>query len=57
MPVHVISPEGEAKFGIEPTVSLASSTGFDHRQLTQLQKLVEEHKSEIVRAWKDHFRL
>lgn len=55
--VHVISPNGEAKFRIEPIVSLASYTGFDKRQLAQLHKLVEEHKSEIVKAWKEHFRL
>lgn len=57
MHVHVISPEGEAKFWIEPIVSLASHSGFDKRQLTQLHKLVEEHENEIRRAWQDHFRL
>jgi hypothetical protein len=53
--VHIVSPEGEAKFWIEPIVSLANYTGFSKRQLAQLQKLVEKHRNEIVKAWKKHF--
>lgn len=55
--VHVISPDGEAKFWIEPVVSLAGHTGFNKHQLTELQGLVEEHKGEIAKAWREHFRL
>ena len=29
MHVHVVSPEGEAKFRIEPELALASYTGFN----------------------------
>ena len=47
MHVHIISPDGEAKFWIEPIVSLATYTGLSKRQLTRLQKLVEENKNEI----------
>jgi hypothetical protein len=57
MHVHVISPEGEAKFWIEPGVSPAGCAGFDERQVSQLHRLVEEHKGEIVRAWQNHFGL
>lgn len=57
MHVHVVSPDGEAKFWMEPIISLANYTGFNKRQLGHLQQLVEEHRSEIVKAWKDHFRL
>ena len=53
--VHIVSPDGEAKFWIEPIVSLANYIGFSKRQLTQLQKLVEKHKNEIIKAWKKHF--
>jgi len=53
--VHIVSPEGEAKFWIEPIVALATYTGLTKRQLNHLQKLVEEHKNEIVKAWKKHF--
>ena len=53
--IHVVSPDGEAKFWIEPTISLAAYTGFSKKQLVKLQKLVEEHKSEVSKAWKKYF--
>jgi hypothetical protein len=54
--VHVVSPDGEAKFWIEPIVALVAHTGFSKRQLGQLHKIIEEHKSEIVKAWQKHFK-
>ena len=53
--VHVVSPDGEAKFWIEPIVALVAYTGFSKQQLKRLQKIVEEHKGEIVKAWQKHF--
>ena len=53
--VHVVSPAGEAKFWIEPIVSLKSYTGYSAKQLKYLQKVVEEHRSEIINSWKKHF--
>lgn len=53
--IHVVSPDGEAKFWVEPIVALVTYTGFSKRQLGNLQRIVEEHKSEIVKAWKKHF--
>ena len=53
--VHVVSPEGEAKFWLEPTVALADYVGLNRRQLLRLQKIVENRKNEIINAWKDHF--
>jgi hypothetical protein len=57
MHVHVVSADGEAKFWMEPIISLATYTGFDKRQLGRLQKLIEEHQSEIAKAWKEYFRV
>ena len=53
--VHVTCPDGEAKFWIEPTVALADFVGLTKKQLSELQKLVEEHRDEIAKAWKKHF--
>jgi hypothetical protein len=53
--VHVTCPDGEAKFWLEPTVSLADYIGLSKRQLVELQKVVEEHQHEIIKAWKKHF--
>jgi hypothetical protein len=56
MHVHVSCSDGEAKFWLDPIVSLAASYGLTPRQLNRLQKLVEEHKDEIKNSWKEHFK-
>ena len=53
--IHVVSPEGEAKFWLEPTVSLATFEGLSPRQLKRLQRIVEDRQNEIRQAWKQHF--
>ena len=55
MHVHVFCPEGEAKFWIEPQVDLVTNHGLARSQISQLKRVVQEHKDEIVKAWKDHF--
>jgi hypothetical protein len=55
MHVHVIAAHGEAKFWLEPTVSLASSDGLQPHQLGRLQRIVEERQDEIRKAWQSHF--
>jgi hypothetical protein len=56
MHVHIVSPDGEAKFWLEPITALATYTGFSQKQLRQLQELVEIHKDEITNAWIEHFK-
>jgi len=53
--VHVQNADGEAKFWIEPTVELFANYGLKSRQVTEAQKLVEEHIDDIRRAWAKHF--
>jgi hypothetical protein len=53
--MHVQSPEGEAKFWLEPILSLATHTGLSARELSRMQRVVEEHHVAIVRAWRAHF--
>jgi hypothetical protein len=53
--VHVSSPDGEAKFWLEPILSLATHTGLSARELSRMQRAVEEHHGEIIRAWRAHF--
>jgi hypothetical protein len=57
MHVHISSPDGEAKFWIEPVVALADYSGFSERQLKELLKVVEKHEKEITKAWKKHFSI
>jgi hypothetical protein len=53
--VHVSCPDGEAKFWLEPTIILNQHFGISSKQLKEIQSLVEEHKDEIIHAWKKHF--
>src|SRR3990167_1308884 len=39
--IHVTCEDGEAKFWIEPIVSLAISHGLNPRKLNEIQKIVE----------------
>lgn len=53
--VHVVTPDGEAKFWLEPTVSLADYVGFKDRELNKLQQIVERRKNEFKEAWEKYF--
>jgi hypothetical protein len=53
--IHVTSPEGEAKFWITPNVALVENFGFSQKQITELTKIIEEHKNDIKNAWEKHF--
>ncbi len=55
MHVHITCADGEAKFWLEPIVSLATYYKMNSKKLNELQKLVEEHKSEIIKEWKRYF--
>ena len=54
--IHIVSPEGEAKFWLEPTVALKDYTGFSAKQLNDLQKIVERRKDEIIKKWQAHIK-
>jgi len=54
--VHVTSPDGEAKFWLEPIIALACHYGLSDKQLNELQEIVEERKNEIKKEWKKHFK-
>ena len=53
--IHATCEDGEAKFWIEPIVSLAVSHGLNSKKLNEVQKIVETRKNEIIKAWKTHF--
>ena len=55
MHVHIECEKGEAKFWIEPIVSLATYAGLKPNQLNEIQKIVEKRKDEITKEWKKHF--
>jgi hypothetical protein len=53
--VHVHAPQGEAKFWIEPEISLAENQGLTTRQLSMVRRLIREREDDIRRAWQAHF--
>lgn len=54
--VHVYSADGEAKFWLDPEVSLARNYGFSARQLREVQAIIEDRRHVIKAAWNEHFR-
>ena len=54
--VHVCSPEGEAKFWIEPEVELVLNKGLSARQVDEIRSIVRDRKDEIKAAWQEHFK-
>lgn len=55
MHVHVFSPDGEAKFWLEPEIELAVNKGLKNVELSELQRIVEERQNEIRDHWRRHF--
>lgn len=53
--VHVISPDGEAKFWLEPVIEIADSTGLNKTQINLLLNLIKKRENEIRNSWKEHF--
>ena len=56
MHVHVFSPDGEAKFWLEPQIELALNKGLRAVELTELHRIIEERQDEIREHWHRHFR-
>ncbi len=55
MHVHVNHTDGEAKFWLEPSITLAQNFGLSTQQLNQAEELVRSHEQRICAAWQQHF--
>ena len=55
MHVHVQSPEGEAKFWMEPAIELAANFGLTEREVARIVRILEERQDEVRQAWRRHF--
>jgi hypothetical protein len=53
--IYVQSPDREAKFWLEPDITLAQNHGVKFPALNDALKLVREHEQEIRAAWIRHF--
>lgn len=53
--VHVYSPDGEAKFWLEPQLELARNYHLNKVQLREIETIIEGHVDELKAAWYQHF--
>ena len=56
MHVHVISPDGEAKFWLDPQIELAVNKGLGPTELNELKRIIEDRQDEIREHWRRHFQ-
>jgi hypothetical protein len=52
--IHVIAGEDEAKYWLDP-VQIAGNYGFNGRELSEIERLVVQHRAEFLEAWNEHF--
>lgn len=53
--VHVVTPNGEAKYWLEPQVEIAEFVGLVQHELNHIEKIILDRKGEIIDAWNNHF--
>ncbi|OQY52065.1 MAG: hypothetical protein B6245_23955 [Desulfobacteraceae bacterium 4572_88] len=53
--MHIATPDGVAKFWLEPIVGLASYHSLPARELRKIEELVKENINEFISAWDRHF--
>jgi hypothetical protein len=52
--IHVKAGENQAKFWLEP-VEIAANYGFNRRQLSRIERIIEEHRLQLLEAWNEYF--
>jgi len=52
--VHVRRGGGEAVFVVEPEVALRESVGFNVRELSRAEDLIDDHLELIKQKWAEH---
>jgi hypothetical protein len=40
---------------LQPEIRLAKSYHYSRKQLRRIAAIIEEHESELIRAWQEHF--
>jgi len=51
--IHVKAGGDEAKFWLNP-IALATNHGFNGRELSEIERLVEQHRIGLLEAWNEH---
>jgi hypothetical protein len=53
--VHIQTPDGFAKFWLEPVIALDSYHNLNPKTLRKIEESVREHEDEIIAEWNRHF--
>ena len=53
--IHAQTPDGTAKFWLEPIVALSDYYNLSSKELKEIEKIVEEKQNEFKSSWKKHF--
>ncbi|MFH0778522.1 MAG: DUF4160 domain-containing protein [Candidatus Eisenbacteria bacterium] len=53
--VHVQHESGEAKFWLDPEITLAQNYGLSSQRIASVLRIIEEHEDEVRAAWEKHF--
>lgn len=53
--IHVRRDENVAKFWLNP-IRLERSGGFSRGELRSIQGMIEEHRGELLKAWRGYFQ-
>ena len=50
--IHVKAESDQAKFWLDP-IHLASNYGFRAHELNEIEKIIQDHKDELLEAWNE----
>jgi len=53
--IHIQSQKGEAKFWLDPQIELAKNYKLSRKELNEIEKIIEEHYEDFIKAWEEHF--
>lgn len=53
--VHIDRDDQSAKFWLAPAVALVQNLGFAAHELSKIEKLITEHREELMEAWNEFF--
>jgi hypothetical protein len=53
--IHIETPDGIAKFWLEPLISLATYHNLPERELNRLESIVKERRDDFIKEWNRHF--
>ena len=54
MHIHVVSAERSAKFWLEPRIELAKNSGFNSKELSTIQRIIEQNADDFKSRYKAH---